>query len=103
MPSDLLTFDEAKAHLRVLDSGHDAEIQRKLAQASAIVRDYLKADADPAWDAATTPLPVQAATLLLLTSLYEHRGDDGAPSDYAAATWGEVERLLVRFRSPAIA
>ena len=103
MASDLVSFTDAKEHLRVLDDTHDAEIATKLAHASAIIRDYLEAAALPDWDATTTPLPVQAATLLLLTGLYEHRGDDGAPSDYSAALWREIAELLRRFRKPVFA
>jgi len=99
----LVLFTEAKDHLRVTDTAHDVEIQRKLDAASAIIRDYLKDRADPTWTEATTPLPVQAATLELLAALYEHRGDDYAPDDYDAALWAALERKLVRFRDPALA
>ncbi len=101
--SDLVTLADAKAHLRVLDSAHDAEIQAKLSQASDVIRDYLKDRNDLSWDETSAPLPVQAATLVLLANFYEHRGDDLAPDDYDAAAWGAVERLLVRFRDPALA
>jgi len=101
----LVAFETARAHLGVTDTAHDALIQSKLDQASAIVRDYLKASADPAWpwDETTAPLPVQAATERLLAGLYEHRGDAMAPDDVDGALWEAVARLLVRFRHPALA
>jgi len=99
----LVPFADAKTHLRITDTAHDAEVTQKLALASAIIRDYLKDRADETWDEATTPEPVQAATLYLLAGLYEHRGEDFAPDDYDAALWAAIERLLVRFRDPALA
>lgn len=99
----LVDFYTAKDHLRVTDSAHDDEIASKLAIASAIIVDYLKGRADPTWDEDTTPLPVQAAILNMLSHLYEHRGDDFAPDDHSTAVWRAVELLLERFRDPALA
>lgn len=52
------------------------------------------------WTAETAPGDVKAATLLLLTHLYEHRGDDMRSDE---ATWKAIERLLARSRDPALA
>lgn len=52
------------------------------------------------WTASTVPGPIQSAVLLLLTHLYEHRGDDPATDE---ALWSAVERLVIRFRDPAFA
>lgn len=101
--ADLVAFATAKDHLRITDTAHDLEIQSKLAQASAAIRDYLKDRVDLTWTANTAPLPVQAATLYLLAQLYEHRGEDLAPDDFDAAAWGAVDRLLKRFRDPTLA
>jgi hypothetical protein len=58
------------------------------------------ATATVVWDETTAPGPVQAAALLMLTHLYEHRGDDQkADTDL----WFAVERLLMRSRDPAFA
>lgn len=52
------------------------------------------------WDGTTAPAPIQAAMLLLLTHLYEHRGDDMAAD---AAVWEAVANLCRRHRDPALA
>src|SRR5262245_2492186 len=105
----LVSMQEAKTHLRITDDDHDADIQVKADQASAIVVDYLKDRADDTWDETTTPLPVKAAALFLVGHLYEHRGDDLATvpglgaNNFDEAVWGAVGRLLARFRDPALA
>lgn len=52
------------------------------------------------WTDATVPKPVQAAVLLMLTHLWDHRGDDMAADD---TLWGAIGRLLARSRDPVIA
>jgi len=104
MAAILVTLTQAKAHLRIttpaLDPG-DVEIQSKLDQAEAIVLRYLKTQADPLWvSPATAPANVTAAILLLLSSLYELRGDNQTLSEL---TWTAIERLLVSLRDPALA
>jgi Phage gp6-like head-tail connector protein len=103
----LVSLALAKQHLRITDDLHDADVQSKADQASAIVIDYLKRAADaPPWDETSVPPPVQAGVLLMLTHLYEHRGDDMAPSLRGdtpdADLWEALGRLLVRFRDPAL-
>jgi gp6-like head-tail connector protein len=95
----LVTLTQAKSHLRDPDAAK-ADLELKIEQASAIILDYLKGEADPAWDEDTVPMPVQAATLLMLGHLYEHRGDDMTPDD---VVWNAIGRLLCRFRDPALA
>jgi hypothetical protein len=109
----LIPLATAKIQLRITDSYHDAEIQLKADHAEAIVLDYLKplrtGEARPDWPytAATLPPPVLEAMLVMLTHLYEHRGDDMAPSVSGATpdadVWAAVERLVIRFRDPALA
>jgi hypothetical protein len=102
----LVSFEDAKAHLQIRDTTHDTDVFAKLTQASAIIRDYLKDRNDAAWTETTAPGPVQAATLILLGNLYEHRGDDFALKGDAAndvLAWEVIGRLLVRFRDPALA
>ena len=43
---------------------------------------------------------VDRGTLLTLAHYWEHRGDDGAPDDYAAALWRELDLLFKRSRDP---
>src|SRR5678816_310514 len=40
-----ITLEDAKSHLRVTDDNSNADIQRKLTQAEAIIVDYLKSRA----------------------------------------------------------
>jgi hypothetical protein len=52
------------------------------------------------WTTATVPSPVQAAVLILLAHLHEQRGDDLSGGE---AVWTGIERLLVSYRTPALA
>jgi len=104
MAAVLVTLQQAKDRLRVttaaLDPG-DTDIQAKLDQAEAIVREYLDTAVDAAWvSPATAPATVIAAILLTMTDLREHRGDDNTLS---ATTWEAVTRLLAQRHVPAIA
>lgn len=96
----LVLLPQAKLHLKVTDTNSDEDIQLKLDQASDIILDYLKGGAGVSWTWKTVPGPVQAATLLMLTHLHTHRGDDMTVD---AHVWEAVERLLMRFRDPALA
>lgn len=96
----LITLEEAKDHLHITTAAHDADITAKLRQAQDVILDYLKHGADPAWTAETLPLPVRAGMLLVLTHLYEDRGDDMARDE---DLWLALGRLLARFRDPALA
>ena len=106
MAAVLVTLTQAKAHLRITmppgDPG-DADIQLKLDQAEAIILNYLKGANGAAigWtDPTTVPPPVSAGILLMLTRLYEQRGDD---EDQDEKLWQAIDRLLTRFRDPALA
>ena len=103
----LVTEDPAVTQLRLatpLSAEAEADLTTKLQQASDAIVDYLKTQADPLWDATTVPAIVQAAILNMpLTNLWEHRGDDGAPSDSDNACWMAIERLLRRRQDPALA
>lgn len=59
----------------------------------------------PTWTDVTQPYQVRAATMLMLAHLYEHRGDDSGSSfrTPTSTIWEAVERLLVRYHTPAIA
>jgi hypothetical protein len=54
--------------------------------------------ATPTWTELTLPGHLQAAILIVLAHLYEHREDMTADAD----VWGAVERLLRRARDPAL-
>ncbi len=101
----LVTLDQVKTHLHIpLDTtDRDADVQDKAEQASSIILDYLKSRALAGWSDASLPVPgpVQAATLLLVANLDENRGDRDMKND--ADCWLAIERLLMRFRDPALA
>lgn len=99
MPQPLMTLADAKLHLKIEDSDHDAEIQQKLDQASGIVADYLTTRYDPSWNWVNAPGPVKAAALLVLGDLWVNRGD--TPTD--PELWKSLRSLLARYRDPAYA
>jgi hypothetical protein len=94
----LVSLQAAKDRLKITDDDHDDEVRRTAAAATDVILDYLKHGADPAWDDTTVPLPVQAAILLMLSHLYEPEAEQDADK-----LWGAIDRLLARFRDPAIA
>ena len=94
----LIDLDSAKRHLRITNDAQDERVHSKVVQASAIVRDYLKVDADE-WDiddtsAAVLPYEIEAAALLVLEALH-----DGSTEPLSDA----VKSLLHRHRDPALA
>lgn len=52
------------------------------------------------WDDVTVPRHVRSAVKVLLTHLYEHRGDDMTPDPHV---WASIERILIRSRDHALA
>jgi hypothetical protein len=100
MAAVLVTLATAKTHLRITTADDDVDVQLKLDQAEAIIRDYLDTGVDALWvGPATVPGHVSAAILLALTDLYENRGDVALSED----TWTAITRLLVRTRNAALA
>jgi|SRR4030095_15256798 len=75
----LVSLDDAKTHLRIMNNDSDSDIEQKLASASAIVMHHAKLDSVPAeWlinspPEISAPGYIQAATLLALSELYENR------------------------------
>lgn len=100
----LVSLPEAKEHLHIPleDLEDDAAVERKLRQASDIIARYLKAQADPTWDASTTPPSVQSAVLLMLGHLWVNRGDAAADAG-DLEVWDAIRRVLERQRDPALA
>jgi hypothetical protein len=100
----LVTLADAKVHLRVTDSAHDADVSDKLAVAQAWVLAYMGPAGDTTWTSTTAPTPVIHAIKIVLTLLYEHRGDDmDSGTSSAEATWGHIRTLLSGFRDPTLA
>ena len=94
---NLVSLEKAKRHLRIDNTDHDEDIANKVAQASAIVMDYLKLTAVPAtWP--TVPFVVEAAVLVVLGELFQKR----EAGDVDVISQG-VQALLARQRDPALA
>jgi len=95
----LWTLAEAKTHLRVTDSAHDADIQQKLDAAQEDIVAYCTNAVEPTWTATTTPKAIKHAILLLLTHLYEDRDEDLSRDD---DVWMAIARLLAMYRDPTL-
>ena len=94
----LWTVDQAKVHMRITGTAHDADIAQKLAMGQEGILSYLGPFADPTWDAATAPMVVTHAMLMLATYYYEDRGDGGQPD-----VWPKIYALLAAYRDPTVA
>lgn len=110
---DVVTMEQAKLHLRIAeDVEHfDDDLQMKLDQAHAIVKDYiLRGDDDwaaevEAWDDETVPQQVVAAVLIQLTHLWRFRGDElegDRPRQQHGFLAPGVVALLHRLRDPVV-
>jgi hypothetical protein len=104
----LITLTAAKGHLRIDtpdgDPG-DVDLQLKVDQASALVLDRCNSTAwwraiTPTWTTENLPAGVQAAMLVMLTHVFEHRGDDMTPD---AELWAAVDRLIGPRKDPVLA
>lgn len=103
MSEPLITLETAKRHLRITDTYHDADVQRKLDQAQAAILRYLADYADPTWTEATVPMEVAAAIERYLTSLYEDRGDSmDTQQSLDEQVWASIRRLLTPLRDPSL-
>ncbi len=110
----LVTLRQAKQHLRLpLDvTSDDADLTLKLAQAEALVLDYVtqnREDNDAwtvivdAWTSETVPVQIVAAILIQFAELYRFRGDDEqAPETPYGLLNTRVTALLHRLRDPAL-
>lgn len=99
-----VSYDQAVAHLRRvgLDTGspatQDADIVLKLAQAEAIIFDYLDDDAPD-----ESPI-INAAILIQFTELWRWRGDDETgPRQRDGYLSQQITNLLHRLRPKVIA
>ncbi len=111
--ASLITLDVAKAHLRVDHTDDDADITRKIEQASEIVLDYIKRrgprpttaePTPPDWDTDTVPPGIAAAVELMLEELYDDRAAGDASNEVAMGYLPvKVTAILHRYRDPALA
>ena len=110
----LVSLTQASAHLRRDTDDDDADLTLKIHAASGAVINYLKAGAtfldsaddvevDSFGDPVGVPFEVQAATLLLLGSLYSDR--EGSEPDMWERGYlpKAVTALLYPLRDPALA
>lgn len=94
----LWTVDQAKVHLRITGTAHDADIAQKLGTAQEAILSYLNVAVDPAWTALTAPAAVTHAIQLLTAYYYEDRGDGSQPD-----VWPKIYTLLAAYRDPTVA
>ena len=94
----LWTVDQAKVHLRITGTAHDADITQKLAMAQEGILSFLGPFADPTWTAATAPDVVKGAIHMLTAYYYEDRGDGSQPD-----VWPKIYALLAAYRDPTVA
>lgn len=112
----LVSLETAQRHLRLpvtegSPSDAESDLLLKIGQASSIVRAYVDRPSDATWTAtvagwtdATVPAIVQAAVLLQLAVLYQHRGDETTGAVDAGAVAPEAAMLLraTGYRDPVV-
>jgi hypothetical protein len=93
----LFTLAEAKLHLHITDSAHDADVQQKLdASQEEIIAGCARA-IEPTWTATTAPDGIKNAILLLLTLYYEQDMTKHRETREA------IRDLLAMYRDPTLA
>lgn len=97
----LLSLADAKQHLHITDTTHDADVTQKTKEAQDAIVAVLSYAADPAWTAATVPTPILSAIKLLLSALYELRGGEDRTDDWRR-TWAAIDALLATYRDPTL-
>lgn len=111
MAAVLVTFAQAKYQLQlpttdVSDADREALIQLKLDDAEGLIIERCSATAHwapivAAWTAGTVPAGVRQAILVLMTHLFEHRGDDDMAID--EVLWQAIDRLIALNKDPVLA
>lgn len=112
MTTALVTYAQAKAHLRLPDDREKVAVEEKTQQATALVLRHIDRE-DNEWDDTTDPTVdldfaiVQAAILETLGDLWRFRGDDAdqRPEDPIAGAYlrANVRRKLHVLRKPSLA
>jgi hypothetical protein len=110
----LVTYAQAKAHLRLTDDESKTDLLLKMQQATDIVLERIERDAtdSPVWTEDTDPendsefARAQAMVLMELTGLWRFRGDDveaaNAPEDLGRLS-PRAERIAYRQKGPTLA
>lgn len=103
----LVTLDQAMRHLHLIvgdevaaDSPDADEATLKATHASAIVLDFVNADGKDDWDSDSVPDAVQAAVLLVLSDLWEHRAGSSEEDVFLSTA---AMSLLRHYRDPPLA
>lgn len=107
----LMALEDAKVHLNITDTSHDADVAMKLDAAEAIVLDYIGSTSTwrtivAAWTSDTLPAAVQAAILVQLGELFgvTGRGDEPkGPVHVPGQLSQQVTNYLMRYRDPVVA
>jgi hypothetical protein len=109
----LVTLAQAKEHLRITGTDHDADVQQKMTAAEAAILSYINTTEywrgqTATWtDETTVPPDVQHAMLIKIAELDRFRGDDapdaGPALEPAADMSPAVTSLLRRWRDPVLA
>jgi hypothetical protein len=112
MSSTLVTYAQAKDHLRLPDDREQTSVELKLAQATALVLRHIGSEEND-WTEATDPAVdlnfalVQAAILETLGDFWRVRGDDPdpKPEDPVAGAYlrANIRRKLMPLRRPSLA
>lgn len=110
----LVTYEQAKEHLRLSGDAERADLERKLEQATAMIILYIQRP-DHGWTTETDPAVdmefalVQAAICETVGDLYFNRGDQAEDPRALDETIGgaflprHVRRMLMPLRSPTCA
>lgn len=101
----LVTLEQAQGQLRDWAENNTADVEAKLEQAEAIVLERCNSTAywraiTSTWTDVTVPLSVKTAILLVLTHLYENRGNDMKAD---ADLYDAIDRVLAYNRDRVIA
>jgi len=112
MTSALVSYAQAKLHLRLPDDREQVAVEEKTQQATALVLTHIGREVNE-WTDTTDPKTdlefalVQAAILETLGDLWRFRGDDAdqKPEDPNAGAWlrANVRRKLHPLRRPSLA
>lgn len=109
----LVTYAQAKAHLKLTDDEDKKDVLLKMEQASALVLNRLDRTAadSPAWDEDTDPETdsdfalAQAMVLIELAHLWRYRGDDEdkpLSSEELGRLSPKAERIAYRMKGPTL-
>lgn len=99
----LVTYAQAKLHLRIESDYEVEDVRSKIDQASAAVIEFVdNATLTATWDETTVPEQARAATLELLHFLYKRDQAYNAKTDLEDCLPPRVTMFLKRLRKPVM-